>query len=267
MRYLYFGDSNNSLTIPSDRLLSMDQTADDKLFLRFEGQDGTASDTTVELTINSNTEKVVANAISDAVLDGRRGSLVVVADDVDSVYLTSDIKSVVINAGGTVDAGLTAGTGVTTATGGAYHSWIEEKDSIIKTSIFVDLTGLHSTADGDVIGVDGAANSHIGQYTTAKSGTLFAGRISYMEIPAGGDPDIELHAADEATLAEDAAITTGTNNAALATPAVDVVVSQMGPFALSALPGADQYLYLVAGETTDGDYTAGKVLIELYGTK
>ena len=34
---------------------------------------------------------------------------------------------------------------------------------------------------------------------------------------------------------------------------------------LTALPAADEFLYLTLGATTDADYTAGKLLIELIG--
>jgi len=33
----------------------------------------------------------------------------------------------------------------------------------------------------------------------------------------------------------------------------------------SAVPAADQFLYLTTGAATDADYTAGKLLIELMG--
>ena len=34
----------------------------------------------------------------------------------------------------------------------------------------------------------------------------------------------------------------------------------------ASVPAADQFLYLSNGAATDGDYTAGKILIQLYGT-
>ena len=33
----------------------------------------------------------------------------------------------------------------------------------------------------------------------------------------------------------------------------------------TAVPAADEFLYLTLGDTTDADYTAGKLLIELMG--
>ena len=264
-KYLYFDPgSNNAITLPVDQLRGIDQIDDTSVVLKFGDVDDTNGVTTeVDLTVTTAKEKDVMQNISDAIAFGK-DQFLVVADSVNNDFVSPDISAVTVSTGG---SGLSAGSGITSGSGTVYHSFIEGLGGgVIKTSIFVDLTGLASSADGDVIGKAGTANSHIGQYTVAKSGTLFAGRISYMEIPAGGDPDIELHSADESTLAEDAAITSGTNNTALAQPAVDVAIAQMGPFALSALPSADQFLYLVDGAGTDANYTAGKVLIELFGT-
>ena len=33
----------------------------------------------------------------------------------------------------------------------------------------------------------------------------------------------------------------------------------------TAVPAADEFLYLTLGDTTNADYTAGKLLIELFG--
>ena len=156
-----------------------------------------------------------------------------------------------------------AGTGITGGTGTVYQSGISENGGIITTQIMIDLTGLHSTADGDIIGVDGTANPcHIGQVTAADCGTVFAGKIECFEAPAGGDPDINIYSATEATGVEDGAITDLDETALL---------NYAGDFAaevrkdLTAVPAADQYLYLTAGDTTDADYTAGKFIITLYG--
>lgn len=155
-----------------------------------------------------------------------------------------------------------AGTGITGGTGTIYKSSVLRSGGIITTSILIDLTGLRSTASGDIIGVDGTSNAcHIGQITAARNGTILAGRMTCFEAPAGGDPDINIHSATEATGVEDGAISDLTEtllvNAGDAT-AGSVVV-------LTAVPAADSYLYLTLGATTDADYTAGKLLIELYG--
>ena len=161
---------------------------------------------------------------------------------------------------------ITPGTGISTGTGTLYSANVTVAGDLIKTEIFIDLTGLNSSAAGDIIGKDATANCHIGQITSALCGTIVAGTFQSLETPTGGEPDIDLFAATEATGAEDAAITDLTETALL-TMGADLDSSNLGtPFVLTAFPAANQYLYLTGGcGTTDGTYTAGKLLITLYG--
>lgn len=158
--------------------------------------------------------------------------------------------------------GLTPGAGVS-GTGGAYRSVIYKEDGIIKTQIYIDLTGLaSSTTDLDIIGV-GASVAHIGQHTVARNGILFAGRMICLELPATGVTDIDLYAATEGT---------GVFDGGIAALAETALLTKGGAWAartvsaLTALPAADQYLYLTCGAAgTVGTYTAGQFLIELEG--
>lgn len=162
----------------------------------------------------------------------------------------------------TGNTGLSAGSGFSEMA--LYKSWVENHGGITKTTVLIDLTGIRSTAANDVIGDDGQANAHIGQYTTAVMGTLFAVHMSCIEAPTGGDPDINLAFADEATLAEDAALSTGTNSGTLLNNGD--LAAEKEYWAVSGFPSADQYFYLVSGATTDGDYATGVIKIEFYGT-
>lgn len=155
-----------------------------------------------------------------------------------------------------------AGTGITGGTGTSCISSVEKIGALYKTTIVIDLTGLHSTAADDIIGVDGTANPcHIGQIVAAVSGTIFAGKITCLEAPAGGDPDIDLYSAVESTGTEDTAISTLDETQLI--DAGDHVANAYK--SLTAYPAADEYLYLVAGVTTDADYTAGILVIVLWG--
>lgn len=147
-----------------------------------------------------------------------------------------------------------------------FKSSVERVGSIIKTTILIDLTGLNSgDADGDIIGKAATANCHIGQITAAINGTIVAGRVSCLETPAGGEPDIDLYSATVATGVEDTAIGDLTETALLAAAAD--WTSTMAPKGITANPAADAYLYLVAsGGATDDTYTAGIMMIELWGT-
>ena len=156
----------------------------------------------------------------------------------------------------------TAGTGITTGTGTVYAASVIKTGGIFHTSILIDLTGLASSGSGDIIGKDSTANSHIGQITAAVNGTVLGGKLTCLEAPAGGDPDINLWYADEATGAEDAAITSLSNQ---------VQMCDSGDLALNSVisiptpPAADKYIYMVTGAATNADYTAGKLLIEFFG--
>ena len=133
---------------------------------------------------------------------------------------------------------------------------------IITTRILIDLTGLRSTANGDIIGVNGTSNvCHIGQITAAENGTILTGSMECFEAPAGGDPDINVHSATEGTGVEDGAISGLTET--LLVNAGDATLGSKVFF--TAVPAADEFLYLTLGDTTDADYTAGKLLIEFMG--
>ncbi len=76
---------------------------------------------------------------------------------------------------------------------------------------------------------------------------------------------MDLYSAAEATGTEDAAITGLTE-----TQLVDAGDHTLGSVkVLTTFPAATEYLYLVAGAgaTVFAPYTAGKLLIELYGTR
>ena len=155
----------------------------------------------------------------------------------------------------------TAGTGITTGTGTVYEAGVIKIGEVFHTTILLDLTGLASSGSGDIIGKAATANSHIGQITAAVNGTVLGGKLTCLEAPAGGDPDINLWYADEATGTEDAAVTSLTNQ---------VQICDSGDLALNsvvslATVAADKYLYMATGAATNADYTAGKLLIEFWG--
>ena len=159
---------------------------------------------------------------------------------------------------------MSAGTGITTGTGTVYAGSAVKVGGVYSTSILIDLTGLASSGSGDIIGKAGTANSNIGQITAANNGTILAGQWSVYETPAGGDPDIDFWYADEATGAEDAAITSLTNQVQLMNNG-DLTAASIDYFTAGVVPAADKYLYLVTGAATDGNYSAGRLLIEMWG--
>ena len=156
-----------------------------------------------------------------------------------------------------------AGAGITGGTGTVYKSSVQKVGGLITTRIYIDLTGLaSSTTDLDIIGV-GASAAHIGQITAAKNGTIEAIRMTCLELPAGGADDIDLYAATEATGVFDAGVGTLVETALITAGGAWANGTVKGS---TAVPAADQYLYLTGGEAgTAATYTAGKFLIELFG--
>ena len=168
---------------------------------------------------------------------------------------------------------LTAGTGITGSTDTVYKSWKEQNGGVIHTSIFIDIHGLQAEGSlNDVLGKDGEANCHLGQITTAVTGTIFAGKMSCLEVPGNVDQDIDLSAATDATVAESADITAATGfDKILDTDfdwTADNTTTGVKKFAPADLPGNGDYLYLSVGEggTSDGAANAGQFLIEFWGT-
>jgi hypothetical protein len=144
-----------------------------------------------------------------------------------------------------------AGTGITGGTGTIYRSSVQRVGGIITTRILIDL-----------IGVNGTSNvCHLGQITAARNGTILTGSMECFEAPSGGDPDINVHSATEGTGVEDGAISSLTET--LLVNAGDATLGSKVYF--TAVPAADEFLYLTLGDTTDADYTAGKLFIELMG--
>ena len=159
---------------------------------------------------------------------------------------------------------LSAGAGITGGSGTVYKSEVVKLGDIIRTTIIIDLTGLSSSAAGDIIGKAATGSCHLGQITAAVNGTILFGEINCMETPTTGEPDIDLYSATVSTGTEDVAIS-GLTETALLNTGADWTLTK-DPMALTTVPPADGYLYLVgSGGGTDAVYDAGKFLITLWG--
>lgn len=262
-KFLFFNDGNdNALTMPASRLLGIEQTGDTSIALLFEDKDGTAGAvTTVTLTIATGKEKQVMENLADIISSS--SDVAVVFDSTITDVTGRDVTGISIDDAGTNSNGLTAGSGITNTPAAVYNSWIEKNGNVIKTSIYIDLTDLHAGADGDIIGTAGDPNCHIGQITAAKNGTIFAGRLRLLETITGAADDIDVFSAAEGTGVEDTAISALTETSLFVAGGA---LSTIAQYLFTDLPAADEYLYLAAGELDTGDYTGGKILIELFGT-
>ena len=135
--------------------------------------------------------------------------------------------------------------------------------TLIETTIVIDIDGLVSAAtDNDVIGDSAAANAHIGQ-VVAGMGTIFAGTMQCLELPTGGEVDIDLYGDADGTIAQSA---DGTTDTALVTSSGDWTLGLTQYF--SAFPAVSDYLYLTVGTAsspTGATYTAGIFKITMFG--
>lgn len=157
---------------------------------------------------------------------------------------------------------MTKGSGVSAAE--TYAVGVYKTGTLIATRIVVDLTGLvGSGTDVDIIGnTGGAANCHWGQITTAFNGAMVGGRVTCLEVPAGGATDIDFYSANEATGAQDALVTSLVETALVTSGGAWSSGTTKG---MTGLPAANDYLYITNGAASGGTFTAGKFLIELYG--
>jgi hypothetical protein len=154
-----------------------------------------------------------------------------------------------------------AGVGITAGTGTVYETSVARNNGIVTTSIMIDLTGLSSGGTaGDIIGTATANPAFIAQITTADNGTVFGVKMTCYELPAGGDTDIDLYSATEGTGVEDVAISTLTE-----TQIINSGTLALGTTAFGTEIAANQYLYLVGQGTSNAAYTAGRLLIEIFG--
>jgi hypothetical protein len=157
---------------------------------------------------------------------------------------------------------MTKGSGVSATE--SYAAGFVKTGTLITTRIFVDMTGLVGSAtDLDIIGnTGGAASCHWGRITTALNGAMIGGRVTCLEVPAGGTADVDFYSASESTGAQDALATSLTETA---------LVTSGGSWTaaltktMTGLPAANDYLYITNGAASGGTFTAGKFLIELFG--
>ena len=148
----------------------------------------------------------------------------------------------------------------------AINTFVNKVGGIIYTTILIDLHGglASGGAANDAIGTDGgAANAYIAELTTAVNGIPFEVEFACLEVPTGGDPDINLDCSATGTTAENAALTSGTNLMNNGDLTLGYYNSIDGGATLAAL--SKKYLYLTTGDATEAAYTAGKIVIRISG--
>jgi hypothetical protein len=171
----------------------------------------------------------------------------------------------VVNSQGPDVLAMVPGAGISPVTNSTYHSSITREGGVIKTEIWIDLTGLNSGGTAaDIIGDDAVAGCHIGATSVARNGTIFAAQMQCLETPATADDDIDVYCGDLATGTEDANIDTA--DAGSATKLLDGGDQTAGThLSFTTMPVAGEYMYLVGGTGGNATYSAGIILITLWG--
>jgi hypothetical protein len=101
-KFLFFGDGNNdSYMYPLSKLHSVIHDSDTTIEIYFKSATDPAvvANDKVTLTIASGSEKTVMQAIADACADAFSNSMIVIADNVNQVYLNSNITDVALTLG------------------------------------------------------------------------------------------------------------------------------------------------------------------------
>ncbi len=184
------------------------------------------------------------------------------AEALASLGVTATAAEIIAGADVSAQGAKVTPSSVVTATAASVQTSVVRTGDIIKTMIAIDLTGLKSTATGgDIIGDTGV--SYIAQITTAVNGIIIKGVVTCGEVPTTGDDDIDLYSATENDGAYDGAIGSETETALMTAGGALAIGTD---YPLTALPAANEYLYLTTGDSTAGTYGAGKIMIELWGT-
>jgi len=154
------------------------------------------------------------------------------------------------------------GSGIADA---SINTFVNKVGGTIVTSILIDLHGgfVGSASADRIIGVGTSANAYIAELTKEVNGIPILLEFGCVEVPTGGDPDINVDISATGTTASGAAVASGTqmmNNGDLTLGYYNAVDSAATMAALSK-----KYIYLVQGAATNAAYTAGKIWIRITG--
>ena len=144
--------------------------------------------------------------------------------------------------------------------------------TFVERIVATTVDGLSFTADAtadytiDDIILKEVPLAHLGQFTVAQNGTLFDGEITWLETPNGGVTDIDFWMAPEASGAFADAGKTDLTEVVVYAKGSAAAGARATPISLTALPAANNYLYMFAGAAgSTGTYDAGIFKLVLWG--
>lgn len=148
-------------------------------------------------------------------------------------------------------------------TGTIYETSVVREGDIIVTRYLIDLTGLAAAAAGDIIGASAGGAAYFARYSQAVSGVNMGGTLRCFEAPVGGDADIDVYSATVFTGAYNDAIS-GLTGQTQAVNSGTLALTTDGSVIPDTIVDGDA-LYLVSVGATAAAYTAGRILLTLYG--
>ena len=163
---------------------------------------------------------------------------------------------------GAIEVAAEHGAGaVGTSSFGAPRTYRREVDGIIITQILIDLTGLYGAGSAnDAIGLATATSCYIGKNVVATNGIIYKAELSVIEVPAGGNADINIVKNISGTIQGDAAAgvsyVTGNSGTLVAGATIQL---------LTPAVTANYWYYLAAGSNTGATFTAGQLLFTTWG--
>ena len=195
-KFLYFADSATAqYIVPIDRFLGADDTDADTIVLNFEDMNGSSGDVSqVTIDVASGAAKTVLTAIFNAVATGK-DQVIVVADDVNSLYVDSNITGVTGIAHNVTSAasGLSLGGDVTATAAAIDFDLIDNEASALsfdttgKAGIIdlVTTNGSEGVTMSGTLGVTGAATFTAGSQNSAVARTATSDGTGTGTIAAG----------------------------------------------------------------------------------
>lgn len=179
-KFLYFRDTATSqYIVPVERLLGVDDTGSNTVVVQFEDMGGAASASVVTLNVVSGKERDVMVALLNRV-HNEKSDVLIVADDVDSDYILSDISSIasIAHNQATAAAGLTLGGNVTATAAAVDFDLIDNNASALSFDAAgaAGLINIVTTNSAEGVTMSGTLNvARELEYTAVSNETVEAG--------------------------------------------------------------------------------------------
>ena len=154
-----------------------------------------------------------------------------------------------------------AGAGITSGTDTICKSSSLRQGDVIYTNIILNIKGLQSDANGDVIAKAATTSpAYLTKITTAKNGTIMHGKVTCLVAPTA---DIEFFTSTDATLKESDVAASSAGYDSLCIKGT-WAIGDVQFFDATAIPVNNELIYIEGIDATN--YSAGQFVIEMWGT-